>query len=65
MSLIDFKSVLSHDQMQGIKGGEETWTWSCSCGGTSWNGWGTAGDLRDDMLAQCEGGSIPAYCNIQ
>lgn len=62
MSLSHFKNALSTDQMKSIKGGIEAW--SCTCGGTSWNGWGTAGDLRDDFLNYCEGGSIAAYCNF-
>ncbi len=62
-SLNDFSNVLSQDQMKSVKGGTETW--ECTCGGTSWNGYGTNGDLREELLTYCEGGSIPAYCTFQ
>ena len=48
MSFKNIKDVLSRDERKNIIGGAETW--ECDCGLGGWNGYGSNGDFRNQVI---------------
>lgn len=55
---------LTNDQLRmTVGGGPESWECTCGYGTVSFNGWGYAGDLRQDIIdAGCA--NSPTYCSF-
>lgn len=51
---IDFK--LSSTELKAVTGGNWCYSYNCTCGGTSYNGWGRLSDYQADAQANCQPG---------
>jgi hypothetical protein len=53
--------LLTGDQLKHVKGGISTWECSCQGGAVGFNGYGSNGDFRQDVIdAGCS--NSPTYC---
>jgi hypothetical protein len=66
MNLNQFANLaMTTDEMRATKGGQRDWCYSydCSCGGTSYNGWGDLASYQEDASANCSGAG-PVSCSF-
>lgn len=50
------KFKLSEPELKALKGGTWCYRYDCTCGGASYNGWGTLSDYQAAAQANCQPG---------